>query len=497
MSSGNDPLISEDTGSALRSTPQKMFGIFVVLLATVTAGVTIGAFVDLQGLEHAESGNLVRAEFIVNETSQDPLDADIHTYYSKFRVESGVLSQSQVRVTRIDGMYAVGSPKNVTEKTCESFTINGPDDTTGWYRLAYEFSFAVGSTPTMLSGNTQKNIFLPGTKPSEPDWPKGAISLLTTNFQDNLDTFVLDNVNESASHLLTPFKNLYSDGKGVYYINTSTGYVLSTTATTTTTTTTITTTTITTTTTTTTTTITTTAARRGRRGLLGVAERGVGGAVHRGRRGSKNNKLCGELAIVQTAKFFYAGVHFHGVDSTPRRGTEALVFTKAVKAMTNALSVVSPTIDVTCFLKQYRDDAHALLMQFEALETFGIVHIASVIVILILAAMVAHMLRSVGTMSLATLMLFIGTSIAYVCYFSWAIGHHVKRVVDAVEEAIPSVQTCGPANGIDVMYDTDAGTTETLYMIVFGMSIAVGACSLALILSKSERGQSGSEWNRF
>ena len=451
-----EPFISADSGSALRSTPQKMFGIFVVLLATVTAGVTIGAFVDLQGLEHAESGNLVRAEFIVNETSQDPLDADIHTYYSKFRIESGVLSQSRVRVTFFEGHVKYG--KVTDEQQCDVFTIDGPDDTTGWYRLGYEFSIAVGATKDPVFKQTQRNLFAAGTMNENASWPEGANTNITSNFYTLLQSFN-SNTSAETNNLMTEFDKI-SGGLLTWYVNGGPAQTTTTTST----------------------------------------EEESGGGDPGDDSGSTTTApklLCTTHGRVNSAKFFYSAIKFHGVDSTPRRGTEALVFTKAVKAMTNALSVVSPTIDVTCFLKQYRDDAHALLMQFEALETFGIVHIASVIVILILAAMVAHMLRSVGTMSLATLMLFIGTSIAYVCYFSWAIGHHVKRVVDAVEEAIPSVQTCGSANNINVMYDTDAGTTETLYMIVFGMSIAVGACSLALILSKSERSQSGSEWNSF
>jgi hypothetical protein len=454
MSEEKEPIFSGDTGSARRSTPQKMFGIFVVLLATATAGVTIGAFVDLQGLEHAESGNLVRAEFVVNDTRKDHYD---RTHFSRFRIESGVLSQSRVRVTFSEGYFRGG--KKTKEQQCDVFAIDGPDDTTGWYRLGYEFSIAVGATKDPASTQTQRNLFAAGTMTENASWPAGANTNITSNFYMLLQSFN-SNSTAATNDLLTDY-DVISDRTITWHVN---GGPAQTTTTTTT------------------------------------EEESGGGdpdddLVFTTTAAPKS--LCTTQGQVNSAKFFYSAIKFHGVDSTPRRGTEALVFTKATKAMTNALSVVSADTDVSCFLKQYHDDAHALLMQFEALETFGIVHIASVFVILILAAMVAHMLRSVGTMSLATMMLFIGSSVAYVCYFSWAIGHHVKRVVDAVEEAIPSVTNCGPANGINVMYDTDAGTTETLYMIVFGMSVAVGACSLALILSKSERGERGSQWNSF
>lgn len=450
MGEENEPIFGEDTGSARRSTPQKMFGIFVVILATVTAGVTIGAFVDLQGLEHAESGNLVRAEFVVNDTRMDDYE---RAHFSRFRIESGVLSQSRVRVTFFEGHAKNG--KVIDEQQCDVFTIDGPDDTAAWYRLGYEFSIAVGATRDPASKQTQRNLFAAGTMTENASWPEGANTNITSNFYTLLQTF---NSNSSAdtNDLMTRFDKISGDTI-TWHVNGGPSQTTTTTQ---------------------------------------APDEGSGDDPNSATT-TAPKLLCTTQGQVNSAKFFYSAIKFHGVDSTPRRGTEALVFTKATKAMTNALSVVSPDTDVSCFLKQYRDDAHALLMQFEALETFGIVHIVSVFVILILAAMVAHMLRSAGTMSLATMMIFIGSSIAYVCYFSWAIGHHVKRVVDAVEEAIPSVTNCGPANGINVMYDTDAGTTETLYMIVFGMSIAVGAFSLALILSKSESSESGSKWHNF
>ena len=90
---------------------------------------------------------------------------------------------------------------------------------------------------------------------------------------------------------------------------------------------------------------------------------------------------------------------------------------------------------------------------------------------------------------------FIGSSVAYVCYFSWAIGHHVSRVVDAIEDAIPTVSECGNLNGIRVLFESEADTTEVLYNVVFGVAIAVGAFSLALVSHKYKESYSATTWS--
>lgn len=432
-----------------RTTAQKALGFLGIGIALVTIGVTIAAVVDLNALEKAESGNLVRAEFIVNHTRETNLAGsdifDGHNHYAKFRVETGILSQSHVRVTRIDGFHPDDTPSSKTEKVCESFTIEGASDTDGWYRLGYEFSLAVGANNNITSFNTARNIFAAGTFEDAPGWPKGTDETVTDFFEDYLEDFSYDAFNATADNTVT-FADLSGVTTQVFHLNLTSGGAITTPA----------------------------PARRGRRT---VAESAAA--------------LCTGFPRVQTDKFFYAGIKFHDVERTPRPDSEALVFSRAVKAMTHALAVTSPYVDVTCFLKQYRDDAHALLMQFETLQTFGWVHLASVIAILVLAALSVHMIKDIGEASAFMMFILVGSSIAYVCYFSWAIGHHVRRVVDAVEDAIPTVTDCASPNSIVVQYDSDAGTTETLYMIVFGMAVGLGALAMILTFMKTNSSADG------
>ena len=173
----------------------------------IFAGIGFG---NVSDMEQAESDNMLRMTFNVNNTFQS--DENHKRTGVRIEMDTGVLSQSHVRYRVYETRYPKadgtgGSPDTL----CHSGSVNGAEDVAGWYELGSYVSLAVAATNPSIENNTQRNLFLPATKTENISLPAGMKSALQATINERLEFF---NTRNTKEYVVVAYANVF-EGLGV------------------------------------------------------------------------------------------------------------------------------------------------------------------------------------------------------------------------------------------------------------------------------------------
>ena len=418
----------------------------------IFAGIGFG---NVSDMEQAESDNMLRMTFNINETVHS--DVDHRRTGVRIEMDTGVLSQSHVRYRVYETRYPKADGTDGSPDTlCYSGSVNGAGDVAGWYELGSYVSLAVAATDPIVENNTQRNIFLPATKTENISLPAG-MAVLQRTLNERLEFF---NTRNTTEYVLVAYHKVF-EGLGVPPpLSLPIGP-------------------------TTTTAVATTEDGSGDDSTVdaSTSTNTVSGSTTTTTPAVVTFKGCSNSLSVQSDKFFYAMLAWHNKERTPRPDSDALVFSRASLAAAHSLSVVSRDIETDCFISQYRDDVQALLMSFEAVEGWSVAHLVTTIFVLF----GVFALTRADTLAPADKVVFAIVSVlfcGYLAAIAWMLKSQIGAVVDGVKDAIPTMQC--PNNHIQAIYTNDGAThAETMYTVAFSLNIVTGVlAALAIFMTK-------------
>ena len=437
------------------------------VVSMIFAGIGFG---NVSDMEQAESDNMLRMTFNVNDTFQS---GENHKRTGvRIEMDTGVLSQSHVRYRVYETRYSKadgtgGSPDTL----CYSGSVNGAGDVAGWYELGSYVSLAVAATNPSIVNNTQRNLFLPATKKENISLPAGMKSTpLQRTLNERLEYF---NTRDTTTFVMVNYASVFG-GLGVpapLPLNIGT---------------------------TTTTAVVTTEEVSGDESTVdaSTSTTTVSGSTTTTTPAVFAFKGCSNSLRVQPDKFFYAILPWHNKERTPRPDSDALVFSRASLAAAHSLSVVSQDIETDCFISQYRDDVQALLMSFEAVEGWSVAHLVTTIFVLF----GVFALTRADTLAPADKVVFTIVSVlfcGYLAAIAWMLKSQIGAVVDGVKDAIPTMQC--PNNHIQAIYTNDGAThAETMYTVAFSLNIVTGVlAALAIFMTETSNQGTSFGWNKL
>jgi hypothetical protein len=422
-----------------------LFCGILAVASMIFAGIGFG---NVSDMEQAEADNMLRMTFIIPNVTKHH-DGSMGTQV-RVELDTGVLSQSHVRYRIYEELE--GTTKASVSDACYTGYIDGASDQAGWYELGSRVSLAVSATDSSISENTYRSIFAPGTKTENITFPGHLkATSLPSDFNTRLGFF--NTLNSVSTHNLLSYNEVYegtSPPDVPLFIGTTTTTATETSGDGDTT--------------------TTTAAST----TSGVS---IG---------------CKDEMSVQPDKFFYAMVAWHNLERTPRRDSDALVFTRAAIASAHSLSVVSQNVSTECFLSQYRDDVQALMMSFVAIEGWAVGHLVTTIFVLL----GVFALTRAKSLPVADKWVYTIVSVllcGYLAAIAWMLRSQIGAVVDGVKDAIPT-SDCGSTH-IQAVFSNDGAThAETMYLVSFILNILVGVFAFfAIVLTETGK----ASWERF
>jgi hypothetical protein len=408
------------------------------------------AMTKVGDMERAEEDNMLQMSFnITNATSDGSSDNQY-----QIQMQTGLLSQSYIKYN-IYSVYDSSEALKATRKElCYTGYVHGADDEAGWYDLASRTNLLVAAKETTPADEqTFRNLFAPTTLTDEISLP-GEFEVLEDNLNERFERFnTLDATNASISFFLLDYDIVYENNAPNASLMVAP---------------------------TTTTTATTGGNSTGRRFRL--------------RRGAKTSGGCGDVLNVQQDKFFYGMLHWHNKERKPTPGSNDLVFPRAVRAAASSMAVVSPDVDIACFLSQYRDDVQPLMMTFDQMKTWSQTFLGATILFYVIFIVFGFAKSSSTTIKLLyTLVLAVGSAI--LIGYSWHLKSQVGAVIDGVKHAVSTVDC--QSEHIGAVYENDDSThAETYYMVAFGLNIGALVLGLGTYLLAGHQ-EDGAEFVEF
>ena len=399
-------------------------------MSALTALLALGAMflygfamTNVSDMETAEKDNLLRLEFNVSGVrpqydANDDLIVGADNSRMVIQVDTGVLAQSSVRY-RIYETDELASGDIHNKTLCYSGRIAGSSDTEGYYEFATIVSTLVAATRTTVGALSQKHVFAADVLETNITVPAmtGGPDLQTT-FNDHLAAFntaTLNNLNIDLTGVVA--------GPAVS-VAVSIGPA------------------------------TTTAASN-------TAVSGNNAIISGG--GKADAARCSNLNV-RPEKAFYAMLSFHRLTTKPKPGSDNLVFTHVARSATQSLALVDQSVDVDCFIEQYRDDVGVLMMSFDNIKGYATAQLVISVVGFVAFCGVLFGFNGV-TMSFKGWMgaLILATGV-YLTVFAFMLKANIGDVADGVKAAIPTTTEC-ESEHISVVYDTDARThAEDFYL---------------------------------
>ena len=399
---------------------------------------------SVSDMERAEEDNMLQMLFnITNATSGG---SSSNQY--QIQMQTGLLSQSYIKYNIYSVDESEDDLKPTRKNLCYTGYVHGADDETGWYDLASRTSLLVAAKETTPADKqTFRNLFAPTTLTDEISLP-GEFEVLEDNLNERLERFNnLDAANTSIQSFLLDYDIVYENNAPNATLMVAP---------------------------TTTTTATTGGNSTSRRFRL--------------RRGSKSSGGCGDVLTVQQDKFLYSMLPWHNKERKPTPGSSDLVFPRAVRAAASSLAVVSPDVDIGCFLSQYRDDVQPLMMTFDQMETWTQVFLGSTVFIYIVFIVIGNVYVSSRVLK-GSFVLVLALGCAWLIAISWHLKSQVGAVMDGVKHAVSTVDC--QSEHIGAVYENDDSThAEHYYMTAFFLNIGALVLGLGtyLLAGKEESG---------